>query len=101
MKNYTIIEGQTILDIALQLYGSVDYAVKLVVDNGLDINQDLVGNDIIQYDADLFSQSDLSNQLQLNNLFLATASELLENTQPALPEMLEHSPEEHTNQEHN
>lgn len=98
---YTIKEGQTLMDVALQLYGTVDYLVKLCVDNNVGLNDDLTGGTELAYDVDLFSLSPISNKLQLNNVFIATAGELLVNIRPLLASLLEHSPSEYSAPEHN
>lgn len=99
--NYTVKEGQTLLDITLQVYGSIDYLVKLCLENNIDINSNLEGGTILVIDDNLFALSPISNQLNLSNIFINTGGELLENTQPALAVMLEHNEEEYTNKEHN
>lgn len=101
MNTYTIKEGQTLLDVALQVYGSVDYLVKLCYDNTIELNEDLAGGTKLLYDVELFNLSPISNKLQLNSVFIATAGALIANTQPLLIPLLEHSTEEHTPTEHN
>ncbi|MEO6901542.1 MAG: hypothetical protein ABI241_00480 [Bacteroidia bacterium] len=59
--NVTILEGQSLLDLALQLYGDVSMVYKLIADNsnlenvnqttltGLVINYEVQGNKITEY----------------------------------------------------
>jgi hypothetical protein len=101
MNPYVVKENQTLLDIALQVYGSCDYVVKLCVDNQLSLNDDLRGGTVVLYDVELFKLSPISNKLLLNELYLNTGGELLESTEPAVEQMLEHSEAEHTITEHN
>lgn len=100
MLTYTTKQNQTLLDIAVQLYGGVEHVVKLVLDNELDINEDLVGGTQLLYDEDLFNLSDVSDQFQLNQVFIATSGLYADSTQLE-PNLLEYSEEEHTEEEHN
>ena len=40
---YEVKQGQTIYDVAVLLYGDSQYAVKLAVDNGIDITDNIAG----------------------------------------------------------
>lgn len=52
MPKYTVQDGQSIYDIALQLYGSLDYVVKLIEDNPsiANLNQDLLAGLELEFD---------------------------------------------------
>jgi len=47
---YKVLDGETIYDVALKLYGSVDYAGTLCVDNNLSLNDNIEGLQLV-YDA--------------------------------------------------
>lgn len=52
MKEVAVLENQTLLDFTVQLYGTADQAMKLVVDNGLPgVSARLQAGQILRVDA--------------------------------------------------
>ena len=98
---YTIRENQSILDIALQLYGDVSYMVKLCVDNDLDINDELVTGSNLLIDDIISNEATLPTTYKLRDLIVTTDGSVEYDTVAANANMLEHSPEEYTENEHN
>ena len=50
MRTIKVNQGQNLLDIALQEYGSTEGVINLVFDNSLDINSPLAGGDELVID---------------------------------------------------
>jgi hypothetical protein len=54
MKNYTAIDGQSIFDVCLQTYGSLDFLGRLIVDSAFDnVNTSPFSGQVFSYDPDL------------------------------------------------
>lgn len=94
---YNVRENQSLIDVAMQVYGTTDYLVKLCQNNALTLDSDLVSNQAIIYDAALSQQSTLPNYLKLNSLFIATGQvEILGETPTLLEHSIEYSAEEYS-----
>ena len=72
MKTYTIHQGQSLIDIALELYGAAEMVVQLAVDNGLSLDADLAGTQILSYDDAITATVDTATYFRLNNLHVVT-----------------------------
>lgn len=71
---YTAIAGQSLLDVCLNTYGSLDYFTKLLLDSGVE-NSDQVpytGQKFV-YDETLVIDSSINKTTTLNNIKYATA----------------------------
>ena len=71
MANYTIVEGQTLFDVALQLYGDCTKAYQIVKDNpeltgGL-LERNLIGRNISYTEQTNF----IANQYKTNGVIIA------------------------------
>ena len=68
-----VLEGQTIADIAIQEYGSVEFIAKICQDNDVGINEDLAGMDLVINSTGLGNQKVkdfiLLNKIKPNNKF--------------------------------
>jgi hypothetical protein len=71
MATWKASAGQTLFDLALQLYGNVSFAYKILADNGLDWNYQSSTGDEITYDP---SGTDLGIQRTLltNRVVIST-----------------------------
>lgn len=68
MRTYNAIAGQSIYDVCLQTYGSLDFLYKLMQDNGVNgLNEDVLSRQIFVWDDSL-----VVNQ-QVNAAFAATS----------------------------
>lgn len=50
MKNYNVLESQNIIDTSIMLYGNVENAFKLAIDNNITLNNGIQYNDVLIYD---------------------------------------------------
>lgn len=50
MEKITVLQGQTLIDLAIRYYGSAEGAFALAVKNGLAVTDDLRPGQIIEYD---------------------------------------------------
>jgi hypothetical protein len=72
IQNYDAVEGQSLLDVCLNTYGSLDLLLKLIMDNGVEgIADDPTTGDNYSFDSDLISES-TSNQLSIISSKYAT-----------------------------
>jgi len=71
---YTAIEGQSLLDVCLNTYGSLDYFTKLLVDSNVE-NPDQVPytGQKFTYDETLIIDASINKTTTLNNIRYATA----------------------------
>lgn len=69
-------QGQTLLDIAIQEYGSIEYVKNVIQDNNVKLNEDLVNKalDINSFDVgnDTVKGYVISNKIKINNKFDST-----------------------------
>lgn len=78
MPEYIAHDGQTLLDVALQLTGSLDYLVELAAAGGVAIEAELRAGQAVAYGAGLVDANATARYLRLNGLYVVTAGELLE-----------------------
>ena len=71
MENYTTREGQTIFDLAIQLYGDVSQALTIVRNNdSIDsLNSNVPTGTVIQYED---PKNTITNQFRLRNTQVVT-----------------------------
>ena len=63
MKNYVVLYGQSIFNVCLQTYGTLNYIFKLISDNNLgNINAVVNPGQIIIFDPSLIKDVSLYNQ---------------------------------------
>lgn len=70
-KTVTVLDGQTILDISLQLYGSIEYVYKIIEDNPqiTNIHYPNLKGMTISYEEQGF---DLTNYFKTNEISIST-----------------------------
>jgi hypothetical protein len=74
MQNYMTVEGQSLYDVCLNTYGSLDFLLKLLQDNGIpDINQYPHSGQIFSFDPALIVDEGVFRQLIVTNTRYATA----------------------------
>jgi hypothetical protein len=95
MATYKAKEYQSLLDVALQVYGSTGQMVKLCIENGLTLDDTLTAGQELTYGGAITTLSPLPDYLRLNNVFIATAQELLLGTNEPLEHSIEYSYEEY------
>ena len=94
MQLYNVNEGQSLIDIACELYGNAEMVVKLAQDNSLSLTDDLTGTMLLSYDDTITAGVDTSTYFRLNEMNVLT-------TDLDPYDLIEHSIQEHTIQEHN
>ncbi len=72
MTTYLALENQSVYDLALQLYGDVDGAVKLCVDNNLALDADVEAGTPIVYDETLVYDRDTLSEIARTGLLFTT-----------------------------
>lgn len=73
MLQYKSNDGQSVSDICLQTYGSLDYLSKLMSDNNIsDINTTIESDTIIMWDVDLCVDKQLYDYWNKGNIRLTT-----------------------------
>jgi len=72
MQQYKSRNGQSLQDVCLSTYGSLDYIYRLIQDSGID-NIDYVPktNDIFYYDINIVVNSTV-NRTRIGNIYYAT-----------------------------
>jgi hypothetical protein len=71
---YSAINGQTLSDICMNTYGSMNYYYKLLQDNSIDSADVLpVTGQIFQWDETLIIDTNIQKTISLNNIKFATA----------------------------
>lgn len=73
MSTYSAINGQTLSDICLNTYGSMDYYYKLLQDNNIE-NADVVPvtGQLFEWDETLIVDTNIHKTITLNNIKYAT-----------------------------
>ena len=75
-RKLTVLNGQTLEDIAIQAYGSIDGVGKIVQDNsGLSWDSELSTGQIIFIEKDYYINKDVVNYLKARDIKPATGSE--------------------------
>ncbi len=63
MKKYTVLYGQSLFNVCLQVYGTLNYIFKLIADNNLgNINAGVSPGQIIIFDLSLTQDGSVYNQ---------------------------------------
>ena len=79
MNTYTAVSGQSIYDICIITYGSLDFTVKLATDNGItDLNDTVAPGTVFTYNNSLVVNQALHQQINqqygtANNIIYGTA----------------------------
>ena len=83
MAEWKTSSNQTVYDLAIQLYGDITFAVKILIDNNLNWNYQSQTNDIIIYDS---NNQDVSLQRQLlqNSTVVATGFQTIGGIPPII-----------------
>ena len=75
MSTYKGINGQSLMDVCLNTYGSLDYLYKLLQDSGVsNINQPVVSQQQFTWDSDLIVDQNVNKITTLQNVIYATAA---------------------------
>lgn len=76
LTSFKVIEGQSVYDLVLNTYGTLNLLGKLIVDNDIDdINALTVTGQVVWYDDLLIADYNLFNSIQQNNTKLRTGVE--------------------------
>src|SRR3954447_26298775 len=74
MQTYPAVEGQSLYDVCLNTYGSLDFLLKMLVDSGVsDINQSPFSGQIFSFDPQLVVDQGINRQLIVTDTRYATA----------------------------
>lgn len=77
MNIYKVQQGQSIYDICVQVYGSLDYLLKLMQDNGvnnIDIDFDSLVGKLFNYDPTISKRSPIFNNNDNKQIIYSTRS---------------------------
>lgn len=69
----TVLSGQTLTDIAMQVYGSAEGVFTLAIENGLDVTVDLQPGQKLTYQAENILERTIVNYYAMNGICPATA----------------------------
>lgn len=77
LTDYRVSENQSLYDVALQHYGSIEAVYKLIKDNlekVVSLDSDLVGGMILKINTDHVIEQYLVDYFKLNNIIIATGN---------------------------
>lgn len=72
MLVYKCYEGQSFTDVCLNTYGSLDYYVKMLNDNGISPEDEPVTSQIVNWDNQLVANQAIQTNLTQNKIIFAT-----------------------------
>lgn len=73
MTLFNAVAGQSIFDVCVNTYGSLDYLVKLMQDNGVaNVDAPVITNQAFLWDETLVSNQNIQQQIQQSNIVMAT-----------------------------
>lgn len=72
MRQFNCVFGSSWTDVCLNTYGSLDYYVKLLNDNGVEPNQQPYSGQPIVWDETLVQNQTISTTIRKNNIIYAT-----------------------------
>lgn len=70
----TVLPNQTLIDIALQVYGSVEGVYTLAVENGISVTDDIAAGEQLDYDIANIVNKNTVTYLKSNRIYPATGS---------------------------
>lgn len=77
MKTFAAVNGQSLLDVCLNVYMSLDYLVKLARDNDIDnLNADVISGQVFLYDDTVSADSAIVQQNVQQRTYYATAEKI-------------------------
>lgn len=75
LSEYKAVLGQSMLDVCLNTYQTLDYLYKLVIDSGItDINYIPKSGDVFLYDKSLVSQNTTVTRTVINNTYATSCT---------------------------
>lgn len=74
MEKIIITEGQTLIDLAVRIYGSAESVFDLAFQNGLSVSDTLKAGTQISYDPKMISNKTMVDYMRKNTLEPATGS---------------------------
>lgn len=69
----TVLAGQTLTDIAMQVYGSAEGVFLLATENGLSVTEEIHPGQVLTYEPDKVIEKYVSNYFDINNVSPVTA----------------------------
>ena len=79
MRNYVSKPGQSLNDICVQIYGSLDFLFKLMQDNKIKVVDSVIeSGTIFIFDSSLITRPSLFNSNKTNNIIYATIAPRIE-----------------------
>lgn len=77
MKTFAAVNGQSLLDVCLNVYSSLDYLVKLAKDNNIDnLNANIVSGQEFEWDDTVSADSAVVQQNIQQRIYYATAEKI-------------------------
>lgn len=77
MKTFAAVDGQSLLDVCLNVYATLDYLVKLMIDNHVDnVNADVVSGQLFLYDDTISADQSIVSQNQQFRTYYATKQKI-------------------------
>lgn len=70
----TVLQGQSLLDIATQVYGSVEGVYSLAMDNGISVTDDIAPGSLLEYDNTNIVNKSIVSYLESNGIHPATST---------------------------
>lgn len=67
-----VLAGQTLSDIAIQVYGCAEDVVKLAAENDLDITAELMTGELLEYNPNAGKNKDVARYYSVNHVMPAT-----------------------------
>lgn len=68
MKQVTVLDGQTMLDIALEYYGDASAVVTLAADNGLVVGAPLTAGQVLDIDPEKVTDKQVTGYYETRNI---------------------------------
>lgn len=76
-RQFGIVDGQSLLDVCLNTYGSLDYLLRLIQDNGIEnANANVQSGQIVVFEDSLVIDQSTIGQNQATGIFYATKQKI-------------------------
>lgn len=72
MQNFNCVNGSGWVDVCVNTYGSLDYFIKMINDNGLSPEVAPFSNQLVVWDNSLVQNQSIRNTISAKNIIFAT-----------------------------
>lgn len=69
----TVLSGQSLTDIAIQVYGSAEGVVALAEENGLEVTDELEAGQVLEFRTENIASKSIANYYSMKRIHPATA----------------------------